>query len=164
MAVTAWNPATVVSRGNMKIGLVPSIVDINKPTVAELTAGTTIDCSITEFTGSSEVDGESIDWLCNPVSETLPGSTTHEIDDLLIKATGQNDDDLYSVLSVGEIIYLYRRDGIPHATEIQADQKLWIWKIQITSVDPAEATNTYVAVNAHVSVIDRTALPVKVVA
>lgn len=152
MPLTKWNPSTQISRGNVSVGVAPAIVDIEAPTVAELTTGLALDCSIQTFNGTSSTDSESIDWLCDPSSEQLPGSTTHAIDDLVIKGTGQDDEDLISGLAVGDVVYLWRRDGISHDTAPAIGQKVWVWKVIITSIDPLEANNTFIGITAHITV------------
>lgn len=164
MALTKWNPATTISRGNISVGVAPAVVDINAPTVAELSEGVALDCSITTMNGTSSTDSESIDWLCDPASEQLPGSTTHTIDDLVIKTTGQADDDLVDSLSIGDVVYIWRRDGVEHDEAVAASQKVWVWRVVITSIDPLEASNTFVGITAHVTVMARSATAVSVVA
>lgn len=164
MALKAWNPNTKVSRGNVAVGLAEAVADIDKPTLAELTNGIAIECSITDFKGSSSTDSETVDWLCNPASEQLPGSTTHEIDDLLIKATGQDDEELLKALAIGDVIYLWRRDGLPHGDELAVGQKVWVWKCIVSSIDPAEASNTYVGLSAHVTAMARSKTAVAITA
>lgn len=160
--LTQWNPSTQISRGNIAVGVAPVIVDINNPKLSELNTGIGLDCSITTFSGTSETDSESVDWLCNPASEQIPGSTTHSIDDLLIKATGQSDENLINALSIGDTIYIWRRDGIPHETGLAAGQKVWVWKVVITSIDPAEASNTFIGITAHVTVMARSKTAVSI--
>lgn len=164
MALTKWNPATTISRGNISVGVAPAVVDINAPTVAELSEGVALDCSITTMNGTSSTDSESIDWLCDPASEQLPGSTTHTIDDLVIKTTGQADDDLVDSLSIGDVVYIWRRDGVEHDEAVAASQKVWVWRVVITSIDPLEASNTFVGITAHVTVMARSATAVSVAA
>ena len=164
MALTKWNPATTISRGNISVGVAPAVVDINAPTVAELSEGVALDCSITTMNGTSSTDSESIDWLCDPASEQLPGSTTHTIDDLVIKTTGQADDDLVDSLSIGDVVYIWRRDGVEHDEAVTASQKVWVWRVVITSIDPLEASNTFVGITAHVTVMARSATAVSVAA
>lgn len=163
MALTKWNPATKVSRGNVAIGLAPSIADINMPKLSEINAGKAIECAITDFSASSSTDSETVDWLCTPTSEQLPASTTHTVDDILIKATGQEDQDLINALKIGDTVFLYRRDGVESNTEPAANQYIWVWKVVITSIDPAEASNSFVGINAHVNVLNRTKTAVKIV-
>lgn len=162
MALTKWNPATTISRGNISVGVAPAVVDINAPTVTELSEGVALDCSITTMNGTSSTDSESIDWLCDPASEQLPGSTTHTIDDLVIKTTGQADDDLVDSLSIGDVVYIWRRDGVEHDEAVAASQKVWVWRVVITSIDPLEASNTFVGITAHVTVMARSATAVSV--
>lgn len=162
MVLAAWNPDTVVSRGNVAVTITPAIADINNPTVAELSEGLGLTCSITNFNASSEVNSETVDWLCRPVSESIPGATQHSIDDLMLKVSGQNDQDLYTALSVGDIVYFWRRDGIPVDDPVAAGQYVWVWKAKVTGVDPAEGSNTYVAINCHITVLDRCQRPVVV--
>lgn len=164
MPLTQWNPSTQISRGNVSVGIAPAIVDIDSPTVAELTTGTGLDCSIQTFNGTSSTDSESIDWLCDPASEQLPGSTTHTIDDLVIKTTGQADDTLVTSLAIGDVIYIWRRDGLAHDTAPAATQKVWVWKVIVTSIDPLEANNVFVGITAHITVLSRSATAVAIAA
>lgn len=163
MALTRWNPATIVSRGHVAVGIAPSIANINKPTLSEINAGKAIECSITNFNASSSTDSESVDWVCTPESEKLPSSTTHEIDDILIKASGQNDEELIKALKIGDTVYIYRRDGVDSSKDPAVGESVWVWKVVITSIDPAEASNTFVAINAHVTVQARSKTAVKIV-
>jgi len=162
--LTQWNPSTQISRGNVAVGVAPVVVDINAPTLAELSAGIGLDCSIQTFNGTSSTDSQSVDWLCDPSSEQLPGSTTHSIDDLVIKGTGQADEDLITGLSIGDVVYVWRRDGLPHEDALAAAQKVWIWKAIITSIDPLEANNTFVGITAHITVQARSATAVALAA
>lgn len=163
MALTQWNPATKISRGNVSVGVSPVVVDIDEPTMAELSEGIGLDCSITNFNGTSSTDSQTIDWLCDPASEQLPGSTTHTIDDLVIKTSGQDDAALVSGLNIGDTVYIWRRDGVSHDTDLASGQFVWVWKVVITSIDPIEASNTFVGITAHVTVLARsqTAVAIK---
>lgn len=155
MALTQWNPSTQISRGNISVGVAPAVVDIENPTLLEINAGIGLDCSITTMNGTSSTDSQSIDWLCDPASEQLPGSTTHSIDDLVIKGSGQDDSDLINGLQIGDVVYVWRRDGMPHETAPADGQFVWVWKVIITSIDPLEANNTFVGITAHVTVLAR---------
>ena len=54
MPITAWKPATQISRGNIVVGIAPALTDINAPKLTELTAtGTTLECAIQTFNGTS---------------------------------------------------------------------------------------------------------------
>lgn len=164
MPLTQWNPSTQISRGNIAVGVAPAVADLDAPTVAEMTTGTGLDCSIQTFNGTSSTDSETVDWLCDPASETLPGSTTHQIDDLVIKGTGQGDDALVTGLSIGDVVYIWRRDGLAHDTAPAAGQYVWVWKAVITSIDPLEANNVFIGITAHISVQARSATAVAIVA
>lgn len=164
MALTQWNPATKISRGNVSVGVSPAVVDINKPTMAELSEGIGLDCSITSFNGTSSTDSQTIDWLCDPASEQLPGSTTHTIDDLVIKTSGQEDADLVNGLNIGDTVYIWRRDGVSHETDLASGQFVWVWKVVITSIDPIEASNTFIGITAHVTVLARSTTAVAITA
>jgi hypothetical protein len=164
MPLTQWNPATQISRGNISVGIAPAVVDLESPTLAELSTGSGLDCSIQTFNGTSSTDAESIDWLCDPASEQLPGSTTHSIDDLVIKGTGQADEDLIDDLNVGDVVYIWRRDGLAHDAVLAAAQKVWVWKVIITSIDPLEANNTFIGITAHITVLARSATAVAIAA
>lgn len=164
MPITQWNPSTQISRGNISVGVAPAVVSLEAPTLLELGTGTGLDCSIQTFNGTSSTDSESIDWLCDPASEQLPGSTTHSIDDLVIKGTGQADDDLIADLNIGDVVYIWRRDGIAHDTALASGQKVWVWKVVITSIDPLEANNTFVGITAHITVLARSKTAVAIAA
>lgn len=164
MPLTQWNPATKISRGNVAVGVAPVVVDINNPVLAELTTGIGLDCSITTMNGTSSTDSESIDWLCDPASEQLPGSTTHEMDDLVIKSSGQDDAELVTGLNIGDVVYIWRRDGLAHDTAPAAGQFVWVWKVIITSIDPLEANNTFVGITAHITVLARSKTAVAIAA
>lgn len=164
MALTQWNPATQVSRGNVAVGVSPAVVSLEEPSLVELGAGIGLDCSITTMNGTSSTDSEAIDWLCDPASEQIPGSTTHEMDDLVIKSTGQDDSDLVTGLGIGDVVYIWRRDGISHETEPAVGQFVWVWKVIITSIDPLEANNTFVGITAHITVLARSKTAVAIAA
>lgn len=164
MALTQWNPSTQISRGNVAVGVAPAVEDINAPVLAELTTGIGLDCSIQTHNGTSSSDTQTVDWLCDPASEQLPGSTTHEMDDLVIKTTGQADDDLVTGLSIGDVVYIWRRDGLAHDTELAENQYVWVWKVIITSIDPLEANNTFIGISAHITVLARSTTAVKIAA
>lgn len=164
MPLTQWSPSTQISRGNISVGVAPAVADLDAPTVAEMTTGTGLDCSIQTFNGTSSTDSETVDWLCDPASETLPGSTTHQIDDLVIKGTGQGDDALVTGLSIGDVVYIWRRDGLDHETAPAAGQYVWVWKAVVTSIDPLEANNVFIGITAHISVQARSATAVAIVA
>ena len=164
MALTYWDPDTVIQRGNILIGVAPAIVDINSPTLAELNASVVIDCSMTDFNASSSVSTETVDWLCSPVGEALSASLEHSIDDLTIKASGQNDDTLLTQLTPGSTVYLWRRDGIAHTVALEAQQRVWIWKATVASIDPVEASNQFVGYVVHLTALDRVELPVTITA
>lgn len=162
MPLTQWNPSTQISRGNIAVGVAPVVADINAPLLSELSEGIGLDCAITTFNGTSSTDSESVDWLCDPASEQLPGSTTHTIDDLIIKATGQADEDLIAGLNIGDTVYIWRRDGMEHDEALAAGQKVWVWKVVITSIDPVEANNTFVGITAHITVLGRSTTAVAI--
>lgn len=154
--ITAWKPNTQISRGNVAVGLAPAFVDINAPKLTEITAsGTDLSCSIQTMNGTSSSDTQTVDWLCDPTSEQLPGSVTHEMDDLVIKGTGQADATLISSLKVGDTVYIWRRDGKPIATAPAVGDFIWVWKVMITSIDPLEANNVFIGITAHITVLAR---------
>lgn len=162
--ITQWNPSTQTSRGNIAVGLAPAMVDINAPKLTELNVGVGLDCSVTTMNGTSSTDSESVDWLCDPSSEQLPGSTTHTIDDLVIKGTGQDDTDLITGLNIGDTVYVWRRDGIAHEDALATGQFVWVWKATVTSVDPLEASNTFIGITAHITVSARSKTAVAIAA
>lgn len=165
MAITAWKPATQISRGNVAVGLAPAVVDINAPKVSELEAtGTDLSCSIQTINGTSSADSETIDWLCDPESEQVPGSVSHSMDDLVIKGTGQDDEDLITSLKIGDVVYIWRRDGIAVDTAPAIGQYVWVWKVRITSIDPLEGSNVFIGITAHITVMGRSRTAVELVA
>lgn len=165
MPITAWKPNTQISRGNIAVGLAPAVVDVNAPKLTELTAtGTDLSCSIQTMNGTSSANSETVDWLCDPASETLPGSVTHEMDDLVIKTTGQADATLVSALKIGDVVYIWRRDGKAITTAPATGDFIWVWKVMITSIDPLEANNVFIGITAHITVLARSKTAVAVAA
>lgn len=161
--ITPWKPATQVSRGNVSVGVAPVVVNIDAPKIAELTTGTGLECAVQTFNGTSSSDSQTVDWLCDPNSEQLPGSVTHTIDDLVIKGTGQADATLVTALKIGDIVYIWRRDGLSITTAPLTGQFVWVWKVIITSIDPLEANNTFVGITAHITVLGRSKTAVAIV-
>lgn len=159
-----WNPSTKISRGNVAVGVAPVVVDINSPKLSEISTGYGLNCSITTMNGTSSTDSESVDWLCDPSSEQLPTSTTHEMDDLMIKTTGQADAALVTALSIGDTVYVWRRDGLGQTVAPAAGQFIWVWKVIITSIDPMEANNTFIGITAHITVQARSRVAVAITA
>lgn len=156
MPITAWKPATTISRGNVQVGLASAVANIDAPKLTELTAsGTDLSCSIQTHNGTSSTDSQTVSWLCDPTDENLPGSTTHSMDDITIKTTGQADATLITALKVGQKVYLWRIDGVPTSTPPAAGQFAWIWEVVITSIDPIEANNAFIGIVAHVQVLRR---------
>jgi len=165
MPITQWKPSTQISRGNISVGIAPAIVDMLVPKLTEINAtGTDLSCSIQTFNGTSSSSSETIDWMCDPASEQIPGSTTHSIDDLVIKTTGQADTSLITSLKIGQVVYIWRRDGKPVATAPAVGDFIWVWKVVITSIDPLEANNVFVGITAHITVMSRTPVAVALVA
>lgn len=163
--LVAWKPSTQISRGNVQVGIAPAVIDLNVPKLTEITAtGTQLDCSIQTFNGTSSSDSETIDWLCDPASEQLPGSTTHAIDDLVIKSTGQADTTLVTALKIGDVIYIWRRDGKASSVAPAVGDFIWVWKVIVTSIDPLEANNTFIGITAHINVLARSKTAVALVA
>ena len=164
MALKKWNPATKVSRGNVAVSITPAIANIEAPTLTELQDSLALECSISTFNATSSTDSETVDWLCDPVSENLPGSTSHEIDDLIIKVSGQDDQELIESLSIGDTIYLWRRDGMQHDTDVATGNRIWVWKVTVTSIDPVESNNVFIGITVHFTVSGRSKTSVTVVA
>lgn len=153
--ITPWKPDTKTSRGNISVGIAPAIADIEAPKLTEIDTGTGLECAIQTFNGTSSTDSESVDWLCDPASEQIPGSTTHTMDDLVIKGTGQADATLISQMKIGDTVYIWRRDGISKDVAPKAGDFIWVWKVVITSIDPLEANNTFIGITAHITVLAR---------
>ena len=66
--------------------------------------------------------------------------------------------------SIGDTVYVWRRDGIAHEDELAAGQYVWVWKAVITSIDPLEANNQFVGITAHFTVSARSRTAVAVMA
>lgn len=162
--LTQWNPSTQISRGNISVGIAPAMVSMDNPLLAEINTGIGLDCAIQTHNGTSSSDSQTIDWLCDPASEQLPGSTTHSMDDLVIKTSGQDDEDLIAGLNIGDVVYMWRRDGVAHDLAPAAGQLIWVWKVIITSIDPIEANNVFVGITAHITVLGRTKTAVPIAA
>ena len=67
-------------------------------------------------------------------------------------------------LKIGDVVYVWRRDGIAHGVAPASAQLVWVWKVIITSIDPLEANNTFIGITAHITVQSRSRTAVSVVA
>lgn len=99
MVLQRWTPVTQASRSGVALGAVPTVADINSPTIAELNSATAVQCSVTDVNASLSTDSVSVDRLCTSKSEQPP--TTFTVEDVLVKAAGQYDQESVQNLRTG---------------------------------------------------------------
>lgn len=141
--VASYDPDGVATAGNSQIGLAPTIVDINAPTLAELQAGTTFECATEAFGSTTDVSTTSRKKLCDKVATQRPGARTYQVEALRITLDdpqSETGNELMDKFGVDDTVYLWHRPGLPHADELAAGQKVQVIKAIVSSVDLANVT------------------------
>lgn len=126
----------VITDGRTKVWSVPSIVNIAAPTVAELNAGTTLECLITPdgLVGfepeTSDIDNSS---LCSVANTKIPGREDYSNTMLrLKKQTGV--DTVYNTLVRDYITHIVIRRDILATTAWAAGDKVEVYPTQLGQV------------------------------
>lgn len=141
MAVPS-RPGGITAAGKGAVYWVPAIADPEAPTVAEVTAGTAIQCVIYEFNlNADQSTVESSRYCDSEVSETL-GRTKWTIDPLIYDYDPQHPDLTtgeyahYAKLTPGLTGYLVDRRGIDHATDPAAGQYVTVIPVKLGARNP----------------------------
>lgn len=140
--VSVYNPDGVATAGNSQIGLAPTVVDIDSPTVAELNAGIVFECATEAFGSTTDVSTISRKKLCDRVATQRPGDRTYQVEPLEIVLDDPQGDEqeLMDRFGIDDTIYLWHRPGLDHDEAIEAGQKVQVIRAIVSSVDLATIT------------------------
>lgn len=120
----------MLTDGNIKVTFVPTIADPSAPTVAELTAGTDLECLITSDGLDLQVkeDTVSIPKLCDTVNSEAPGRATYTANLTMVRKTVALEDVAWTTCVRGTQGYLVLRYGTAVATDYTASDKVIVFK------------------------------------
>lgn len=110
--------ADMLNDGNIKVTYVPSIANKSAPTVAELGAGTDLECLITADGLQPTVNEEvvSIPKLCETIVAEGPGRATHQIVLTMVRKTESAEDVGWTTMLRGTEGFLVIRYGVAYDT------------------------------------------------
>jgi hypothetical protein len=121
--------ADMLSDGQIKVSFVPTIASQTAPTVAELTAGTALECLITAdgLDITTDEDVISVPKLCETTTSEAPGRSKTSIALTYVRKDVPGEDIAYTTLIPGLAGYLVVRRGIPVTTGYVAAQKVEVY-------------------------------------
>lgn len=105
--------ADMLSDGNIKVSFVPTIVNIAAPTVAEVTAGTSLECLIMSdgLDISTDESVTSAPKLCETIDAEQPGRSKTTIQLTCVRKDTPVEDIAWTLLQRGLTGYLVVRRG-----------------------------------------------------
>jgi len=120
------------SDGNVKVSYVPAIANQAAPTVAELAAGTSLECLITgdglDITTDENV--VSVPKLCETTISEAPGRSKTNIALTYVRKDVVLEDVAYTTLIPNLVGFLVVRRGIPVTTGWAAAQKAEVYPVK----------------------------------
>lgn len=121
--------ADMITDGNIKVTFVPSVANIAAPTVAELTAGTTLECLITADGADVSVSEDviSIPKLCETSNSEAPGRTTYKITLTIVRKDNPTEDVAWTTLLRKTAGFLVFRYGPPVTTAYATTQSVQVF-------------------------------------
>lgn len=116
--------ADMLTDGNIKVTYVPSVANLAAPTVAELGAGTDLECLITADGLDVSVDEDviSIPKLCETSNSEAPGRATYKITLTIVRKDNPTEDVAWTTLLRNTSGFLVMRYGPAVATAYAATQ------------------------------------------
>ncbi|MEL4357034.1 MULTISPECIES: phage tail tube protein [unclassified Luteococcus] len=111
--------------GYTTVVAIPAVAGFDIPTLtlAEVEAGTRIDCAIRGLKITPDVKNSQDQFLCDENKVEFAGAIEYSADDLILQAGDpQNLDPFLTSLVRGQTIILGERYGIKSATDFAADQ------------------------------------------
>lgn len=143
MPITTYDPDDQYTAGNTTINIMPAVAAaaLDKATIAEWDAGTTIQEATEEFSISTDASTISRKKIGDTVSTQKPGARTYNISDtVLVASSPQAANTLIEGLTIDAIKYIGVRPGLPDTTAAAAAQKVWLVKVQVLACDPEPIT------------------------
>lgn len=130
----------MLNDGNIKLYYVPTIANIAAPTVAELDAGTSLECLVTADGLAVSVDEEvvSIPKLCETNTSQAPGRATYGITLTIARQDTEAEDVGWTTLLRGTAGYLVMRYGVDHEQAWAADDKVQVFPVKFGERRPQQ--------------------------
>lgn len=123
----------IIVDGKTKVWFVPTIANIAAPTVAEITAGTSLEHQLTAdgLSGfapkTADVDNTALDSTFDTV---LPGRSSYSNTMLTLKKQSGATDAVWTALSVRDTAgYIVIRDGAPVSQALAAADKVQVYPV-----------------------------------
>lgn len=139
MSLVEYKPDDHATGGNILTLLVPTIADINKPTVAELSSGFSIDAAIESFELSTDAKTESRKKLSDKVSTETIGERTYKTGDTdILSDDPQTVHAIEALLEPDTYVYMVMRPGKERSAPIAAGDRVWVNRQQVVSRDATE--------------------------
>ena len=136
MTITIPAPDGIDAAGRSAVIWVPSIEDINAPTVAEITAGTHLSCAIAGFEPTVSQNTVTSRKYCEKQSTETPGIPAYSIPPLRVLDDPQGDDtngqyDYLDDLYQGAKGFIVNRRGLDMDDEVVSGQKCTIYPVEL---------------------------------
>lgn len=140
MSLTMYDTRTlgVEIAGNTATVLTPLVADplLSKATIAEINAGTAIQCAIKELDVSGTANTRSDQLLCDTDEAETPGTVKWSIAPIIVRIKDpQQADTFVDGLVRGDVVYIIQRRGLPHSTAFAAAQRISITRAVISLVE-----------------------------
>lgn len=133
-----YDPSGIATAGNSQIGIAPAVADINAPTEAELTAGTTFQCATEAFGSTTDASTISRKKLCNKVASQRPGDRTYNVEPLIITLDDPQSVEgnaLMDKFGLDDVVYLWHRPAVAHDEPVTSGQRVQVIEAIVSSVD-----------------------------
>lgn len=132
--------ADMLNDGNIRLTYAPAVANIAAPTVAELTAGTDLECLVTADGLSISVDEEvtSIPKLCETSNSQAPGRATYGVTLTLVRQDVEAEDVGWTTLTRGTSGYLVMRYGVAHDQAWAAGDKVQVFPVKFGERRPQQ--------------------------
>ncbi|MFF4600554.1 hypothetical protein [Amycolatopsis sp. NPDC001319] len=124
--------ADMLSDGNIKVSFVPTIVNIGAPTVAEVTAGTSLECLIMSdgLDISTDESVTSAPKLCETIDAEQPGRSKTTIQLTCVRKDTPAEDVAWTLLQRGLTGYLVVRRGTSIETAFAAADPVEVYPVK----------------------------------
>lgn len=134
---TFYQPSTMKTAGNVAIILTPSVADITAPTVAEASAGIAIQCALRGWGGTTSVQKNNDQYLCETEAREETGQRTRTLSAIEIDLADPavDTDTILALVEEDATLYVIERPGVTHDSAPEADQVVDVWHVTVASID-----------------------------
>lgn len=138
---TKYDPDDYYTAGNTVINIMPAVVAIAAPTLAEWNAGTEVQCAVEEFAMTTNVSTSERKKICDKIATQRPGQRTYEASDtVIVSSDPQAANPLLASLTLDSKHYVGVRPGKDDTTAAASGDKVWVDYRQVLAVDPEPIT------------------------